>query len=246
MKPAALIAWGCAAAGVVGCAQATKPLDEAGVVGSPLQLLEKPPPSGALTAADFRLEAGDVVFLEVDDQGQAVEPLTFRREKTDQFGASMSLSEGSSRTQFLKKDEQGNIVMTAAVDHDEHAVSLFEPPMVVVYAELGAGESRTSESAMRVVDSNDHSKQREVGKARRTTTYAADQRIRTPAGEFTAKRVEVQFTADLGLADATEQSITFVVPQRGIVAERTIEERKILGAFGTKTRRTIVLAESPR
>jgi len=207
----------------------------------PLELLEEAPPIGSASANEFGLlAAGSDQFNELADDGSIKSRTALTRESTEQFKAAVAAHEGSQRTQFLREDEQGNIVMTAIIDRDDQAISMFDPPLVVAFRELPAGIEQKSQSAMRVVDMNNPSKQRETGTATRTMKYAANQRLRTPMGEFTAKRIDVHFTADLKLADADEMSTIFVVPGAGIVAERSTEQVKVLGAFGHTKRRTIV------
>ncbi len=88
-------------------------------------------------------------------------------------------------------------------------------------------------------------RQRESGTATRTIEYVDDQVIRTPLGEFLAKRIVVEFVADLRLADARTTSTLYVVEGLGVVAEEREEEIKIFGVIGRPTRRTFLLASSP-
>src|SRR5690606_40739134 len=81
------------------------------------------------------------------------------------------------------------------------------------------------------------------GTATRSVTYIGDQRIRTPMGEFVAKRIEVRFEADLRLATATERTILYVVPDIGIVAEHTEERVRALGLFNRSSDRQLVMSE---
>lgn len=241
----ATIAAACATLSIgQGCAQRSK-VDKARGP-HPLQLLEELPANGSVKADDFRFAETGQLYQVVEKDSRLGDRLTYHASKTDQFNATMSIAEGDLRTQFLRNDEHGNIMMTAVIDHKENVISLFEPPMVIAYNELEAGKARTSKSTMRVVDAKDQSKQRESGKATRTIKYDGDQRIRTPLGEFVAKRVEVKFRADLNLADATETSMIYLVPEKGIIAEQVLEKRKILGAFGDTARRTLVRLPASR
>jgi hypothetical protein len=110
---------------------------------------------------------------------------------------------------------------------------------MVMPAVLPAQQPSTAHADMRVVDTENEKKVREEGRATRTITYVADQRIRTAHGEFDTKRIELHFRADLNLADVDELTVLFVVPGRGIVAEQSTETVKVLG-FGRPKKRTLI------
>jgi hypothetical protein len=232
---------------VLGCRSAAKHERDAPAKPQILVLLEQIPARGALAAGDFGLmRAGTPRFVVLDNHGDVERTIELTAAMTDRFEAGFSLSEPGVRTEFYREDDQGNIVMTAVHEAKDGAISLFEPPLVVAYRELPAQVKRTSKAAMRVMDAQDPTRQREQGRATRSMVYAADQRIRTPLGEFIAKRVEIHFRADLSLAKADERTTLFIVPAPGPgnVAQRSSEEVKVLGAFGRTQQRTLVLTES--
>lgn len=231
----------CAGAALAGCAAKSKVEAPSGPE-SALVLLEEQPAAGTLTANDVQpLAPGTETYMRIGEDGAVEGKLVVKREPTDRFGAAIAVSDNEGRTQFLRADENGNVVMTAVIEEADHAISLFDPPLVVAFAELVPRTPRSSQSKMRVVDSKNQSKQRESGKATRTMTYIRDQRVRTPSGEFVAKCVEIHFVADLKLADADETTMMFILPGVGEVAEVGAESVKVFGAFGKTVRHTSVL-----
>ena len=230
---------------LVACAltacSAKGPLDQSRPVVRAFELLDKRPPHGTIRADEvFAEEAIDAQFDVVDEDGQVVGQVSVAKSKTKQHQSAFLRAEGDARTEYLRFDDRGNLVATAVIDHEENAISHFDPPLLVMPAELSTGAPQSAEATMRVVDAKDPRKVRESGRAKRVVTYAGDQRVRTLHGEFDAKRIESRFTADLKLADVDELTVMFVVPGRGIVAEQSSETVKVLGAFGSTTKRTLV------
>jgi hypothetical protein len=166
-----------------------------------------------------------------------------RIKPTSEHRATFAMAEGDERTTWLRTDDDGCIAMTAVFEADDHAVSLFTPPLVVAFKDMQSGHEYSSESAMRVVDSKDSRSVRESGKATRSITYMDDQRIRIPAGEFIAMRLNVRFHADLKFADAFESTTLWVVRDRGIIARQSDEQVKVLGIGGGAHTRTLVLID---
>ncbi|MHC5005333.1 MAG: hypothetical protein ACYTJ0_19700, partial [Planctomycetota bacterium] len=155
-----------------------------------------------LRAADWRYqpaEGGDVVVR--------------RRRPTEQYRAAWSDEEETRRTHFWRHDDEGNLVVTAVIDHGDQALTIFDPPIVTAYAALAPGERREMTSQMRVVDVRNPRRQKEAGTATQGVHYVGDQELRTPMGRFTAQRLEVEFTADMRLADAHKRQTLYVVPE---------------------------------
>ena len=228
-----------------GCAAKAKVESPSGP-DSALVLLGEQSAKGAITANDVQpLALGTETYWHVGEDGQIESSMVLKREPTDRFGATIAVSDNEGRTQFLRTDEQGNVLMTAVIEEGDQAISLFDPPLIIAFSELAAKTPRTSQSNMRVVDLKNQKKQKEAGKATRTMTYVSDQRVRTPSGEFLTKRIEIHFVADLKFADADETTTLFIVPEKGEVAELGAETVTVFGAFGKTVRHTLVLDQAP-
>lgn len=209
-----------------------------------LEILEEKPPTGSVTAAELHvLHDGNWTYHVIEGDG-AGSTITHERRKATRFNAQWSDFEQPSRTQFWQEDSDGTIRMTATIAHSDKAISLFEPPLILAYADLPAGEKRETETPMRVVAESNLKTQRESGTASRTIEYTALIKLRTPLGEFTAKRVEVRFLADLKFADAEKTTTMYVVPELGVIAEERSETITILLAQ-RKSRQTLVLIAGP-
>lgn len=203
-----------------------------------LVILETLPATGVVRAADIYPQQPVERRYSVAEGGEIV----VRISPTTEHGATIAIAEGEERTTWLKTDDQGNIAMTAVFEADDNAISLFNPPLVVAFNQMNAGQTYSSESAMKVVDAKDPASVRESGKAKRTITYIDDQRIRIPAGEFTARRMTVRFEAELKLARANETTTLWIEPSPGvgIIAKQSEEQVKVLGLGGGKHTRTLV------
>jgi hypothetical protein len=244
MKFAAVIPGLLVTCALTACSQ-KKPLNQSNgdgaIASKAFAILEQSPAQGSIRADEvFAAEHSVSPFAVVNQEGRIVDHFEVGRAESSKFDATFSRDQGIARTEFLRFNDNGDLVVTAIIDHKENAISHFDPPLLVMPAELFADQSRKHEVAMRVVDANDPKKVRESGRASRTITYIANQRVRTHDGDFDAKRIESRFQADLKLADVDELTVMFVRPGAGIIAEQSTEQVKILGAFGNTTKRTIV------
>lgn len=174
----------------------------------------------------------------------AGDSITHRRADTKRFDATWVDHEDDRISEFQRRDNHGNIVMPAVISHRDHTISLFEPPLIIAYQALPAGQPRRQEVAMRVVDLSDTAQLRESGRAVQTIEYVDDQRLRTPFGEFTAKRVIMIFNADLQFAHAQTSSTLYVVPGLGAIVQQRREEVRILG-IPTRNRNQTLVLRSP-
>jgi hypothetical protein len=206
-----------------------------------IQIIESLENGAPIAAGDlYPLETGRWVFAPASaDEEQII----WSREQTQRFGAPIALRRGAARTEFWLETDDGGVAMPASIDHNRNALTRFSPPLVLAPAALEPGESVTAESDMRVVDAENTDNQRESGTATRTITYAGIERIRTSAGTFTTARIEVKFTADLNLAEASNRHTYWVVPGRGIVALKLSETIRVLGLRQKPREQTLILLE---
>lgn len=224
--------------GVCGCAARPEPTSP---TPPAFQLFQMLPPIDAVENVTIYLTGPDRRhFAVIDKDGRLGETLIRMTSPTDEHDSTQSETEVNREIEYRRTEADGRVVMPAHLDVKEGALSLFSPPLVLAPRELKAGEKHSSEAAMRIVDSNNPLKVKETGAAKRTIEYVGDQRLRTPMGEFIAKRVEVIFAADLRLADAEDRITMFIVPEQGVIAEQSQRKVKVLGAFTSTQTRTIV------
>ncbi len=229
---------------LAGCA-ATPRNDE--VVKSEIQfeIVETLPTSTPLIGRDlYSLEPGQWVH-QTGGESTPEEQVIFIGEDVSIHDSTYALAKGEIRIEYRMLDDLGRIVMPATLENDENALTRFDPPLIIAYGELSGGEMRETESAMRVLDSRRPKRQLESGKAKRTIEYVSDQHIRTPLGDFSAKRVEVHFIADLRFAYADKTAVYWVVPDLGVVAQEHVEEIRILGIVSERSRQVLVMIETP-
>lgn len=214
-----------AALSLVGCA--SKPLDQAPF----FEILETSTPDSPVTADLFLLDNPTPQHYLVVKTNEEPREILQTQETTARFQSEWKVVEGDDRERFYRQDVSGDILLVAVIEHGENAISLFSPPLIAAYELLEPGESRTQDVAMKVVNLSNPSRLRESGRAIQTITYLDDCRVRTPWGSFPARRLSVQFSADLNLAKVHVESILYVVPGYGLLIEETEKTIRILGIF---------------
>lgn len=182
---------------------------------------------------------------EVDAGESSNGTIVLRRAHDEEYDAMFSDNEDDRRIQYWVVDKDGSLLLAAVVEHDEQAVSIFDPPLMIAPAQLAAGESHTAESKMRVVDSKNPRHQRERGTGVNTIEYVGDERVETPLGNLIAKRLKTRFEAKLGLATAVHENTIWVVADIGVIAEESTQQITALGLFNKSSNRRIVLIETP-
>jgi len=191
-------------------------------------------------------------ILAGDDAGKW---LRFERTATTEHGAQwqevLTLIDPASgdqrvvRTSFQTRDDDGNIVMPAVIDHADRALTLFEPPMLIAPGSLEPGESVTADVDMRVVDARNQDRQKETGNATRTIEIVEQTSVHLADGRrFDAIHVRITFSADLRMANAEDTIDLFVVPGGTVVAQMHSESVQILGAIDHRSiERTVAIVE---
>lgn len=193
----------------------------------------------------FSAEISEAVFEVVagEDKGAV---RTFTRDETDKHGAQHVLTLKGVRREFVRADETGAISMTAVIDEENNALSLFDPPLVLMPNTLDRDVPFESRAGMRVVDASNPSKQRENGSAVRTIEYVGDRVVLTPFGEVECHMLTITFTADLRLADDVMKTTLYVSPKYGVVASQWSEQLKVLGAISKERGAVSVLKSEPK
>ncbi len=224
--------------GAVGCASSEKSLG--------YELVAVSAAGGVIRAVEaFQLREGTWAWQVTlgDDVGQSIER---SREPTDEYDAAWVETEDNGRREYWAHDDDGNLVLTAVVEPADRAITFFKPPMIIVYAELAPDGPREQKVNMRVMDLARPKRMKHHGVATRTVQYMDDQLIRTPLGTMPAKRIEITFRADLGLARAENATTLLVYPPFGVVVERR-EDRVIFMGLPLRHRdQTLVLRRMPK
>jgi hypothetical protein len=195
----------------------------------------------SLRAADiWPLAASETRFAISGDNAAGQGTTHIVQRAASDFGATVAIEESGYRTEYLSRDDDGGIRLHAVHDETEHALTLFEPPLLLAPSLLQPGEPVESEAKMRILDARDRGKQRERGAATRTMTYTHDARLQVGQREVVAAQLEIHFTADLRFADADERTTMFVTRDGGLIVQHSEEKVTILGAFPRTRQRTLV------
>jgi hypothetical protein len=169
------------------------------------------------------------------DLGGNVEDDSFLvvRSPTRESDATWKDEEGGERTQYWRIEPDGSIVMTAAIDHGEDALALFDPPLILMPARLLPETIFEHSVNMRVMRASRPESERTHGTCTRTMRYVGDEMITRPDGTSeVAHRIEITFNSTLTLATTEKLTTSWIVPGVGVVAEERSELTKALGLFG--------------
>ncbi len=163
---------------------------------------------------------------------------------TDKYNASWVNGQGKSRSEYWRLDENGSIMMTAAISYRDQAISFFEPPLTIITKTIKPGQTQQHETSMRVVDLKNPARQLEAGKAVITIHYVDDLLLSTPLGEILTKRVRIVFKADLRFANAVTTTTLYVSQDLGVIVKEQSESISWLGLPLSNDRKTLVLLPS--
>lgn len=215
--------------------------------GSLFQVVRSSEATGRLLRSDlFPMRPERIEWAVIRENGRAFARLAEapRRDvtvaATTERGAAVKVDEGKDRTLFLVPADDGSVVMVATESHADAALSLFTPGLLMAPAELAAGSPVEATVQMRVVSLPDGTRERDTGHGWRRTTLAREDVIRTPLGELTCMRVDVDFDANLGIAEAKVRSQRWILPGTGPVAERWRQRITVLGLLPSQVERTMV------
>lgn len=130
-------------------------------------------------------------------------------------------------------DASGYIALMEEINRTEGVEVVFTPPLVIIPEGLAVvsfnGANFAQDLSMTVHPLGDRSRTKSKGPVRNEITYLGDEPIKTPAGNFTARRVLAIFTADLSPAKVSNTSEQWFVDGVGLVAERETEKTTLLG-----------------
>ena len=210
------------------------------------------------------LPAGGYELLDVNDTQRdlpvalrcpaAREPMTFtlrrddtetievhRVEAADRFDAEHVVHRGDRRSEYVVTTDDG-CALVAVIDHEERAISRFDPPLTIAWNDHPNGVTHVAEARMVVADARNPRRRLQQGTVTQSVTYVGDRAIRTARGLDTARELSVTFAADLNLADVEQQSTIFVTDDAGTMVE---EQRRTVSVFGLPTETTWTLVRVP-
>lgn len=206
----------------------------------PLIILSHQPTSEPLPAATMFKPLAETARFSVvqgDDMGTTV---SIVRAPTSQHNATWVETEKDARAEFFRLNEDGDVLLTAAIDYDEDAVSHFDPPLIAYHATISPGEPIVQTVAIRVVDLHDASKQRAAGTVTQTIEHLGRRRVRVLGGSYVADCLSIRFDAKLGLARAKQTTVLYVVEGIGVLAAEHDERITALGLFTRTAKRTLI------
>ena len=184
-----------------------------------------PAANASIRADDLEPTApGTQRWVEVDPgSGRPGDPFEVRTERGT--GRVERIDRSSQRT--LVRDAAGAVLLAEQRDLDDGAVTRFVPPLLLAPPTATAAEPWESESGVETRRGN--AVDREGGRARRTASIRAAERIRTPSGTFDTLRVDSVITMKVPFASMRRETSTWVRPGHGPVAVRSDERILVMG-----------------
>ncbi len=195
--------------------------------------------SSAVTGAGSDVVAGDflavspapVWWQSIDGDGRALDakPYSLAPDPARGAGSSLRVIDQSGDSQFVAQTTEG-WVLCATESPADNATSRFTPPLLIAPARLAPGKELGGDSEIRVT-TTDTKKSREQGNCQQRVHILGGVKVDSPLGSFDATLVESVFTAMLGMTRVRHESLQWVVPGKGAIAERWIERISVLGVL---------------
>ena len=208
-----------------GCSRGATP------AGDSIFAMAAKPATGALPAADVLPDEAALSLIYDDADG---EKITIKRCEPDHDGLiELSRHRAGETAPFridrVRWQHDGSIVLIETETRGEKVLSRYDPPLILMPARLAPNEPHVQQVHLTVHPLKNPKRISHQGPAENTLLYAGRQRIRTQSGAFEAARVEAKFTANLGLAQVNNETISLYAPSVGLVAERGTEQAKTFG-----------------
>jgi hypothetical protein len=119
---------------------------------------------------------------------------------------------------FVKRTEQGDIMMPAVIDAGEGVVVITTPANPFVVKGMQPGETRNVSQSVSVNYLDDPTDQRYSGTLSGTYTYVGTYQVTVPAGTYSAILVRLKFDGKVGPAHTEDTAYYFLAPGVGVVA----------------------------
>lgn len=230
---------------IAGCQSSPNPITD-----SPIIVIETLDSSQPLRAVVMYHPEARVTRYHVtggDHSGAILSRETFSSDKyNSQWMTVESIIENNGPTvrsaKFWSIDDQGDLLLHASIDHEEDALTLFKPPLVVAPKILDPNDNSETETPLRVVSDSNPAQKKESGDAKQTISHNGMVRIRTALGELDAMKILIDFEADMSVANATEKTELYVNEDHGIVAEKRTRKIKIFGLGGSTLEELLTIA----
>jgi hypothetical protein len=200
-----------------------------------------PETRAAVAANDLVGRVGETRTLAVVAGREAGERRTQRvAESADGTVAIEESTRAGLERSVLRPREDGGYTLLSVDTPGEDSRSAFAEGLEFARPSLAPGEASESASPMRVTLLSS-GKERAKGSSTRTQRITGSADIDVCGERLVATVVETVFVASLDAAKARRESEIFVVPGRGIVAERWREKVTVLGIFPKTTEETVVV-----
>lgn len=154
--------------------------------------------------------------------------------ENDDGGRMWRTTLGPDRAETIRLDDgTGNLVIVETLDRAHDARTVYEPALVLIYANQEPGRWYEQSSKATVWSIRNPSWKQDEGAVKRTTVYETDQRIATAVtGEAIAHRIRTEQAIDFRRADVETESVIWYVNEVGAAAILGTERVRVIGPLG--------------
>ncbi len=194
-----------------------------------------PPGETERRTARMDPESGDVLGVEVTRREMLDGSSWITRTSGDE-------GEQSAGEMIFRREGDGSVALVSLVADTPEAMAsgqaryVFEPPLTMAPARLEVGEMFEHSCDLRIVELDDASSVIKTGSASRRLEVVGRELLELDSGSVETIRVRARFRLQLGATRVTNDSIVWVEPGSGAIAESTRRVVRVLGVPVQDTR----------
>jgi hypothetical protein len=194
-------------------------------------------------AKDFAFRDGTWTyrFVSGKQKGKTQQDV-FTVSKRGKAGTVGRLAAGTKDVDYLRRSDDGGIVLVSEQDNGEGVISRYAPPEPILIPGLEPGDSRTITIAVKVYDLGDPTDVSHTGSLNLTYSYLGAYKVTVPAGTYDAALLKWDYEGEVGPASIKDFQYRLVAKDAAMVA--SIDRLKV-SAFllyndNTKSGRVLV------
>ena len=143
---------------------------------------------------------------------------TFTVSKRDQARTTGQYAAGPNIMEYLRRSEDGSIVLVSEQDKDEGVITRYSPPEPMLVSGLKPGDSKKSTIAVKVYDLSDPKEVSHTGSLDVTYSYIGAYEVTVPAGTYDAALLKWDYEGEVGPATIKDVQYRLVAKDVGMVA----------------------------
>lgn len=170
-------------------------------------------------AKDFAFRDGTWTYRFVSGKHKGkTQQDVFTVSKRGKPGTVGRLAAGTKDVDYLRRSDDGGVVLVSEQDNGEGVISRYAPPEPILIPGLEPGDSRTSTIAVKVYDLGDPTDVSHTGSLKLTYTYVGAYKVTVPAGTYDAALLKWDYKGEVGPASIKDFQYRLVAKDAGMVA----------------------------